>query len=158
VEVRLLGAPIDRHRWIAARYDEVRRELTLLELSGGPPALVALGRELRDDYGSFSAQRAAELDAVAAGATTDLTFHVPPAAADRARRLDAILDEILSACERGELLAEVSDPAMAEYRRWFLGQFWRQVEGEAPTPWVEPAGRSAAPAAADGRAGPDPHR
>jgi anti-anti-sigma factor len=85
---------------------------------------------------------------------TTLVYRVPPEAADAARQLEEMLDRVDEFCRTEALLTLATPPEVVAFRRWFLGEFVRQIEEErAPKPWRqrdsdvaadEPAGVSTA--------------
>ena len=143
VTVQLLGLPVDLQRRAAEHLDGLRREFDLLTVVGSPEGsvpqrLLDLIAELRDQFGGFVARPASELrSAVAEGhATMDLTYEVPPAVADAAKRLGELLDEADRFCASGRALVTMATPHdELRYRRWFLAEFDQQIAGGEPTPW-----------------------
>jgi anti-anti-sigma factor len=162
VRVVLLDLPVAVHARAAAHQDALQREFDLVRRSSGPqdvPAqLLALVDELEVRYGGLNDRPTDELAAAIAGgaAAVDLTYEVPPDAADASLRLGDLLDEADAYCREGVALMTLATPLESLlYRRWLLGQFVAQIRGTAPTPWPawlaaqEPAaGASAPPASA----------
>jgi len=146
VPVHLRGLPVPLHVEAARHMDALRRELDLIrhrdeDVRSVPHRLQALIDELTAEFGPMGEQPVAALEAAVerGDATVDLTYHVPPAAAEGARRLAAMLDEVDDYCRaRGYLLTVVTPPASVAYRRWFLGEFVAQLAGAPPTPWSAP--------------------
>lgn len=144
VEVRILSLPIPVLQVAREHGDGLLREFTLIELGEGdatgvPERLVALGEELRERFSGFTAATDAQLaEAEAAGAgQVDLVYRLPPDAAEASERLGTLLDEADEYCRSGELLTLVTPPEALAFRRWFLGEFVRQIGGEAPRSWPE---------------------
>ncbi|HET9731228.1 MAG TPA: hypothetical protein VFP54_01015 [Acidimicrobiales bacterium] len=144
IEVHLIGLPVAAHSEAAQHSDEVMREFSHLaegaDPSHVPARLLALNQTLQQRYAAYTQATEDELsDAVDRGLdSVDLTFSVPPDAAEGARALGDLLDEVDEYCEAGEyLLTLKTPPAALAYRRWFLGEFVRQAAGEPPTPWPE---------------------
>ncbi len=143
--VRLLGLPVQVHVDAAAHQEALQREIDVISIddqTSAPLRLRALIAEVQEQYGGLSEHPAAELQAaIERGDTSvDLTYVVPPEAAEASERLLEVLDEVDEYCRRGEhLLTLASPPEAVAYRRWFLGQFSAQLHGEAPTPWSEVA-------------------
>lgn len=150
VEVRLLDVSVPTYRQSAEHHDELFREFTLIARDGGPEAsagvparLVALIEELTRRFGAFSTGPRSTLDeAMARGDTkVDLIYQVPPAIGPAAAEFAALLDEADAFCRAGEhLLTLAAPPRSVAFRRWFLGEFERQVRGEPARPWREPSG------------------
>lgn len=148
VEIHILAMPMDAYREASEHGDELMREFALLLESGGegarhvPQRLLALAEELRGQFSSFTVAQDAQLqDALARGlATVDLHYLVPAAVKEACLTLSAALDEADEFCRQGDELLTLSTPPRAlAFRRWFLDQFVRQVDGLAPTRWQEPA-------------------
>lgn len=146
VEVRILHIPLDVHRITAEHQDGLQREFAMIaetaDRESVPVRLFALIDELNASFQAFGAGAQAQLEeAVEQGATTiDLVYRIPAAVSVGAQRLVDMLDEVDDFCRRGEdLLTLVSPPVVVAYREWFLGEFIRQVEGEPPQPWENPA-------------------
>jgi hypothetical protein len=145
VEVRLLRFPLQL--WARARehHDELMREFALLALSSEPvrddvpvrlQALIdALGRR----YGPAVEASNAERDqAWSRGDTTcDLVYQVPRSARHACLQLSALLDEADRFCRAGDkLLTLAAPPDVLAFRRWYLDEFVRQIDGRDPTPWA----------------------
>jgi anti-anti-sigma factor len=144
VTVRFVAVPLDVHRRVSEHHDTLNRELALVAETGGqgtvPARLLALSEELRNQFSGFTVAAEERLAAaLARGDTTiDLEYTLPPAAAEGAARLDAMLDEVEAYCIDGALLTLVGSPEIVAYRKWLLGEFVRQItDGEAPTPWAQ---------------------
>ena len=149
VEVELLGLPLDIHRLATEHNDELLREFALLAAQQADPSdhdvparLLSLGEELQAKYGSFTQGATSELDAALerGDPSIDLVFVVPGEVAGGVDELNRILDEADDFCRRGgPLLTLAAPPEVVAYRRWFLEEFIRQVEGKPPMPWPGPA-------------------
>jgi len=145
VTVRLLGLPVQLHVDAAAHQEALQRELDVISIddqASAPIRLRALIDEVQERYGGLSEHPTAELQAaIDRGDTSiDLTYVVPPEAAEAMDHLLAVLDEVDEYCRQGEhLLTLASPPLVVAYRNWFLGEFGRQARGAAPTPWSEVA-------------------
>jgi hypothetical protein len=146
VEVRVLGLPLAAYEVASEHMEELQREFALLAMRPPDDPEHELPRRLLDviaalttRYGGFTADTDAERDeAIAAGKESiDLTYRVPRAVAAAARELDALLDEADQFCRRGEHLLTLEAPPIARaMRRWYLGEFVRQIEhGEPPQSW-----------------------
>lgn len=145
-EVRILQAPVPLWDRASQHTAELVREFTLLQIGRDegttsrevPVALVQLVADLRARYaGASTAQQAQFQEAVDAGRPTlDTTHTVPPAVADACRTLLDLLDAADGYCAAGaELLTLVSPPDQRAFRRWYLGEFIRQLDGHPPQPW-----------------------
>ncbi len=60
---------------------------------------------------------------------------MPPEVAAAARRLGDLLDEADEFCRSGHLLTVATQPESVAFRRWYLGEFQRQIDGHPPGPW-----------------------
>jgi anti-anti-sigma factor len=142
-EVLLQRVPVDLHNRTAEHSDALQREFELIQRASPeerstPHRLVELIGQLHAQFGTFGeAARLQIADASARGLeSTDLTYHLPVEAGDAARRLGDQLDEADDYCSAGEHLLTLVTPADAlAYRRWFLDEVSRQLDGEEPMPW-----------------------
>lgn len=147
VEVHILQLPLDVFARVDERMDGLMREFTLIaasEAKGGeahvPRRLMALIEELQRDYSSLTTNQEAQLrDASGAGDDTiDLVYHVPAEVSEACARLDEALDAADEYCRAGEhLLSLAPDPDELAFRRWYLGEFVRQIDGHPPRPWPQ---------------------
>jgi hypothetical protein len=144
VEVRLLRLPIEVHRAAAEHSDELQREFALLQVQQSdretpdvPARLLALIDDLGERFAGFTESTQADLeDAMDRGeASVDLVFRVPPAAKEAAEVLGALLDEADDFCRDGGLMTLATPAEALAYRRWYLDEFTRQIDGLAPSPW-----------------------
>jgi hypothetical protein len=167
VEVRLIDLPVAVWARAQQHVEELLREFTLLiagveqapKDSHVPGQLLQLVEELQEDFAGMTDEQDAQLtQAAAAGkVSVELTYRVPPTVAQACERLAAALDAADEFCRSGQHLLTLATPADAlAYRRWYLGEFIRQISGLPPTPWprwAPEAGRWAVNPARD-RAGP----
>lgn len=150
VTVRLLGVPVGLWCRSAELHDELMREFSLLSfgLSEGAPRqdhvpvrLLELVRELRARYGGNRGRDdASRQQALLRGdRAIDLVYEVPRSLRDVLPALLALLEEADEYCRSDSyLLTLAPDQAVVDFRRWFLGEFERQSEGAAPSPWTGP--------------------
>ena len=134
--------PLDIMQASAEHSDELLREFALIREEGSghvPDRLLALIEELRGRFGAFSSgPRQAMQEALARGEQAiDLRYEVPPEVAAAARRLGTLLDEADEFCRAGDLLTLATEPRGLEFRRWYLGEFERQIAGESPRAWPD---------------------
>ncbi len=146
VEVQILEMPLDVYREASEHTDELLREFTLMRESettsppNVPDRLVALMDELTERFSGFTTQQEADLRAATerGDETLDLCYRVPPEVKEACVALEQMLDEADEFCRSGDaLLTLASSPRTVAFRRWFLGEFIRQVEGHRPMPWRE---------------------
>jgi anti-anti-sigma factor len=161
-EVRLVGLPVRLHAVTTEHADALQREFELIrradpDARSAPARLLALIEEVRTSYQGFGEEAAEVLgDALARDEpSVDVTYRIPAGAADAARRLDELLDEADEYCRQGEhLLTLVTPPDALRYRRWFLAEFVRQLEGGPPVPWRGDAAGDAAGSVPSGAPAP----
>ncbi len=148
VAVPVLGIPVPIWARTQEHIDELLREFTLIaaQLRDRPSAadvpvrLIQLIKELTDDYGDLNTDQEDRLaKAAEAGITEiDLIYQVPREAVVACRRLQEMLDEADAYCLDGAHLLTLATPMeLNRFRRWFLDEFIRQLEGAAPTPWPD---------------------
>ena len=146
VEVSLLDLPVAI--WTASQEhaNELIREFALIAASQNeddhhkvPRRLTQLVEALNKEFGMTSGDQEAELAAAAAAgieSIPELRFRVPPHVNEAAVALDAMLDEADAYCKAGRhLLTLATPPEQVRFRKWYLGEFVRQVDGQAPRPW-----------------------
>lgn len=135
VDVILLDVPVelwaktDAHARrvdaaLARRDDEVARRLTSVLARIGAE-YVALGEAAESELHAASARRAA---------LVDLAYPLPKAAlADFEALAAAYEDADADARSRGDDL--VWPPECVSFRRWYLSEITKQLDGGFPTPW-----------------------
>jgi len=142
--VKLMSVPIDLWRRASAHQEAVQREFDIIRVDlppdSAPNRLSALVDEFDSRYAGTTAQTWDELHAAAerGDAQIDLVFTVPPEAAEAARQLDRILNDVDDFCRSGEHLLTLATPSdQVALRTWFLGEFTRQIDqGLDPAPWT----------------------
>jgi hypothetical protein len=143
VRIHIIGLELEVFSRASEHMDELLREFgylsTVTRTGSVPSRLLDLVAELRQTYTPVTARTQAKLDeALARGdATVDLTFDVPPVARDACINLSRLLDEADDYCRAGDLLTLETPPEAVALRRWYLGQFVAQIDGQPPTPWPE---------------------
>lgn len=144
--IQLLRYPLRHYLRSRAHFDELLRELQLLDLGRRagtvhrdlPQRLSELVTEVTSRYRA----RVDELDALRNAAiergelSMDLVYELPVEAKDAVERIAALLEECDEFCRNGEhLLTLATPPDMADFRRWNLTEIVRQIDGEQPRPW-----------------------
>lgn len=147
VTITIRGLPVPLHAASQAHGDELMREFRLIAeqmrqegTEGVPRRLIELVNALEGQYSTFTEAQEDELEsAIASGATTvDLVYELPAHIGDGVRALGAILDEVDEMCRDGQHLLTLCTPTdQVAYRRWFLDEFTRQVDGAAPVAWAD---------------------
>ncbi len=149
VTVELRRLPVELRARASEHMQELQREFVLiaegLQHTEGPSVLprrlLDLVEILQRRYGGFTVEQEDALDeALRDGVPTlDLTFAVPPDAAEAAAALGALLDEADEYCREGRhLLTLATPPDLVAFRHWYLQQFVDQIAGHPPTPWHGP--------------------
>lgn len=140
VRVQIVGLPLEVYRRASEHTDELLREFALIKEESSdhvPARLLALIDELRLRFGGFTeGPNNAIQEALDRGdPEVDLRYDVPAGVADAALHLGALLDEADAFCRSGDLLTLATLPESLAFRRWFLEEFARQVDGRPPRPW-----------------------
>ncbi len=146
VEIHLLGVPVDIEARSSAHVDALQREFELIarEQAGPDQVPVRLRRliaDLRDRFGGIVEGPAGEIRRARQEKRShiDLTYVAPPEVAQACRRLDEMLTEADEYCRSGHLITLATPPELVAFRSWFLGEFIRQTDGQAPRPWTDVA-------------------
>jgi len=152
VDLRLDQLPVSLHLMAAEHIDGLLREFRWLSTdpSDTPVRILEVGNRLRRRSSAVMDPLTAVLnDAHRRGeASVDLAFPVPITAGDHCRTVGQLLDEADEYCRSGGMLTLATPGPAVAYRRWFLGEFVRQVGGEGPVAW--PASPEAAALAESG--------
>ncbi len=151
IEVRILRLPVQVWRIATEHAEELTREMQLLAIHDDgetqhphvPTRLTELVETLSRRFAGVSEEQDRQIAAAAdAGlASIDVTYHLPPEAAQASRTLATMLDEADEFCRSGDLLTLATPPEAKAYRDWFLTEVAAQLTGAQPTPW--PAWRAA---------------
>jgi hypothetical protein len=146
VRVRLIGLPVAVWARAQEHVDGLLREFTLLAAGSRgteahvPAALLELVQEIQQQYDGVTTDQELELDRAAAADTTslDLTYMVPPSAADACVRLGEMLDAADRYCQAGEHLLTLATPTESvAFRRWYLDEFIGQIAGRPAMSWPQ---------------------
>jgi hypothetical protein len=145
VTVSVVGVPMDVYLAASEHGDELMREFALIaagtarDEAAVPVRLTALVEELRARFSGFTLRPESELAQAAArgDATIDVSYTIPPEAAQAAAELGTLLDEADEFCRAGDLLTLATPPQAVAFRRWFLEEFVRQSAGLAPIAWAD---------------------
>lgn len=124
--------------WATVQYgDALIRDLALLALTEDEPALDPTRWQSPElDLGPILVQVEA---ALAAGEDfIDIDVALPVDANHDALLRLALIDEADRLAHEDALLVVPGLPEVAACRHWLLGEIVRQIEGQAPTPWVLP--------------------
>lgn len=141
VKVVIAEAPVRLLWQTHFRVRDLRREMLMLarrdtEPDSVPHRLIEIADDV-DDLNVAVLVGDESLEAAVHRADEFLTLHydVPPTAGMSCAQLADLLDEADEYCRREQLLTLAATPRERAVRRWFLGEFDRQVRGEPPRPW-----------------------
>ncbi len=142
--VLLRALPVDLYSDCYLHHQELRRELRLLALAHGDtyPIAGSISRVFRsfDEQlrrsGGTSVLDAA-LEGEAASKALDVPLVVPQTLPHTASRMIDMLELADTFCRSERLLSLATSPEQRAFRRWYLGEFVRQCDGEKPIPWTE---------------------
>jgi hypothetical protein len=146
VEVVLRGFPVALHERADEHHRELLREFTHIahaDSSEGsdrvPERLVALVAAVRAEYAPIGGDARARIERARAEAESaiELRYVVPAGMLDVIRRLVFELEEADEFCRSGDLLTLATPDDIVTFRRWFLGEFERQLLGELPVAWPD---------------------
>jgi hypothetical protein len=145
--VHVLRMPLAVSARSTQHFEELMREFALITLDTGrerettdsmrpvPERLLALVNELTDEFAVFTAAVTAQREEAAARGDLeiDLTYHMPPSAADAVRQLEALLEEVDDFCRSGQhLITLATPPESLAFRQWYLNEFLAQMEHDRP--------------------------
>jgi len=139
--VLLNQLPIDLWTRASAHQEAIQREFDILRAElpedSSPNRLLALIEQYDGRFSTEETWNELQEAAEKGQEEVDLTFTVPAEAAEVARSLGRMLDEVDDFCRAGEkLLTLATPPDLVAFRRWFLGEFTRQIDqGLDPIPW-----------------------
>lgn len=132
--------PADLYAACDVHHQELRRELRLLALAHGDsyPIASSISRVFRSFDDQLRQSSGVEsLDALLERATgrVDVRLVVPQTLPHTASRMIDVLELADTFCRSERLLSLATSPEQRAFRRWYLGEFVRQGDGETPTPW-----------------------
>ena len=137
VRVQILQVPLRLYIDFQRHFRELRREVRLLALAHEDAYPLAkslsdlfgtLDRHLRDGIGVEQIETAIAENR----SSTDLVVHMPRATARTLSRFVELLDLADDFCRQQRLLALARTTEQRRFQTWFLCEFVRQAEGEAP--------------------------
>lgn len=148
IDVRILALPVAVHERASQHGGDLVREFQLIAHHQAeapepthpiPERLLALIAALGEQFSPLTAAQDEQIEtAMAEGQDSiDLFYRLPAHAGVAAQQLGDMLDEADEFCRSGELLTLATPPEALRYRRWFLGEFVRQTQGEPPIPWPQ---------------------
>ena len=142
VRIHILDVPLALYVGFQQHFRELRREVRLLALAHETDYPLAkslsdlfstLDRQLREGIGVEQIEAA-----LAEGSeVTDLVVHMPRATASTLMRFVELLDLADEFCRAERLLSLARGPEQRRFQTWFLTEFVRQSNGDAPLSWLE---------------------
>jgi anti-sigma regulatory factor (Ser/Thr protein kinase) len=142
VRINILDVPLTLYVGFQHHFRELRREVRLLALAHEDDYPLAkalselfgsLDRQLRDGIGVEQIE-----DALTQGLeSTDLVVHMPRASASTLMQFVELLDLADAFCREERLLSLARNPEQRRFQTWFLTEFVRQANGEAPVSWLQ---------------------
>lgn len=145
VEVRLVEVPVAVWQRANAHHEAVQREFDIMKMNlpenSIPHQLVDLIAEFDRRFGGIADPTWQDMYAAAERGddTVTLVFRMPIETAAAAEQLEEMLDKVDDFCRAGEDLLTLATPRdLVSFRRWFLGEFKRQIDlGLPPVSWSE---------------------
>lgn len=139
-QVWLRRYPLLLGRRASEHYESVFREFALLAtVEPGPSVprrMLALIDELGRRYARNNAHEQQRDAALARGERSlDIELQVPVSAGEVGRRLEGMLDETDEFCRQGKLLTLAPANDVVAFRRWYIDELARQLDGAEPQPW-----------------------
>jgi len=142
VRITVLDVPLSLYVGFQHHFRELRREVRLLALAHESD--YPLAKALSDLFGSLDRQLrdGVGVEQIEAALTqglesTDLVVHMPRANATTLMRFVELLDLADAFCREERLLSLARNPEQRRFQTWFLTEFVRQANGEAPLSWLE---------------------
>jgi hypothetical protein len=118
------------------------REFAIIAFGGGeqadvPKRLVEISKILDERYSGLNPEADDAIDAAVQRRDEyiDLELSVPPRIKDDTLDIGPLLREVDEYCRTGGLLTLGATDEVRAYWAWFLGEFVRQADGEAPRSW-----------------------
>jgi anti-anti-sigma factor len=144
-QVQIIGFPLQLWSRAASHQEDIKREFDIIragELEDSVPnRLHLLLQQLGGQYASEETWQEIRRLAARGDELCDVTFSVPFGAAEAARQLASILNEVDEYCRSGLNLISLATPAdLVAFREWFLEEFPNQIEnGKPPVAWHQAA-------------------
>jgi len=140
LDVWLLRYPLRLGVRASEHYESVFREFALLATAEPGPSvpgrMIALIEELGRRYARNNAHEQERDAALARGEEVlDIRMQVPASVGPVSRRLAGMLDETDDFCRQGVLLTLEPAEDVVAFRRWYVDQLERQLDGAPPQPW-----------------------
>jgi hypothetical protein len=142
--VQLVDFPLAVANRAYQHREALLREFAIIAAGGGEPSdvpkrLVELASILDERYAGLNPEADEILEAASQGRIefVDLALTVLPAVKDDTLELAPLLLEADEFCRSGGLLTLAPTEEMRTFWTWFLGEFVRQADGQAPLSWRE---------------------
>ena len=143
--VRLVHLPVRILDVARRHHEDLMHEFAVLAVAENltddvPQRMLDLIDTLGRRYAGTSDQPDAEVDAaIARGDTTvDITYEVDEHVIEAADHLEALMNEADEFCRREQMLTLQRSELVRRFTDWYLEEFRRQIQGEAPRPWDGP--------------------
>jgi hypothetical protein len=145
VDVVLIDLPVEQFRRSQQYHDALLRELALIdsgsstETPSTPRRLIELVERVGRQYGGFSVEPQSQLREALERQIprVDVAYRVPRSTGKASLELGRLLDEVDGYCRRGELLTTAAPEEVLAFRRHYLEEIVRQIDGAAPRPWPD---------------------
>lgn len=140
-DIQLVDLPLDVLARSQEHNDGLTREFALIatSLAGDsvPQRLQQLSDQLQTQYAMYTEETRQRIDAaiLQGERELDVIYTVPGDVLGACFLLNDMLEEADDFCRKGDLLTLATPPDLVRFRRWFLGEFVRQISGDAPVPW-----------------------
>lgn len=142
VHVVLVDVPVKPMTCYRVRFRDLRREMTLIALSGEEEGTAAhrlhetaQALERFRHLGDASNQRIAKAFLDGKDRAT-LDYDLPRALIDAIEEMGQALAAADEFCRERQMLTLAAGPQEKAVRSWYIGQFIEQARGAAPTPWT----------------------
>ncbi|MCU1426159.1 MAG: hypothetical protein JWL83_159 [Actinomycetia bacterium] len=143
LRVELLDFPLETMRRAQQHSEEVLREFQLIAHSiesddaRVPKRLLELAAHSDERYAGLNPHAEDEVDAAIAEGReyVDLEVWVPPTFKDDTFEAVPVLLEVEEYCRSGQLLTLLPTDDVRAFWVWYLSEFVRQIDGEAPVSW-----------------------
>jgi hypothetical protein len=141
-DVVLAGCPIDLLERARSHNESLMREFAFIaqsdeERTEVPARLLALVDRARARLVGLNVAVEEQIAAARARGddTCDLRVTLPSNGRALAVQLSNLFEEAEEFCRRGDLLTLAASEEPSRFRAWYLDQYVRQLDGEAPTAW-----------------------
>lgn len=142
--VAILGCPLDLMSDARQHGEALLRELTIIVDGGGdntelPQRFLNIVERVQVRAAGLNTGAERNIEEALARGDQEIDFEVvmPRALGRGAPEFAKLLDEIDAYCRSGELLTLETPANVRAFKRWYLDEMARQLDGASPTPWRE---------------------